>query len=371
MRPAFPKKRSAAGFLVLLATLLLLPRLVPRSWLRSREQAYDTQGWSWSAYPWIRNQIFEETNDIDVAFIGSSHIFYDIDAPYVQGRLSEKLGRPAVVRMLGWAGGGFDALYFITRDLLEHRRVKVLVFYDEAIFRGLGRNRNTPFWFRWHDDGKLISSLPIQDQAYYYYAAILGMPRNLLGRLRPNQPAPLEPRRELNWFVDNQAPNPATRLGSFSAHVGNRPSLDRKHGPFEPFAPAISPDPNAAVVYSSATQTDFEFDSAPLPEWQARFAQLFGELTQKYGVKPVMIDLPHMADFHLPVIHEQEFWPKMFPGGIILLGAPESKTFGSLNEADLSKLMWDPSHLNANGQMYFTRFITPALLKLYDTQTAN
>ena len=45
------------------------------------------QGWGNGPYPWIRNQIFEETNDIDIAFMGSSHILHAMDTPYVQAQI--------------------------------------------------------------------------------------------------------------------------------------------------------------------------------------------------------------------------------------------------------------------------------------------
>jgi hypothetical protein len=64
----------AAAFALLLLALLALPVVVGKNLLPPREQAYSVQGWGNGPYPWIRNQIFEETNDIDIAFVGSSHL---------------------------------------------------------------------------------------------------------------------------------------------------------------------------------------------------------------------------------------------------------------------------------------------------------
>ena len=83
MRPAFSSTKQAAAFAGLLLALLLSPVLVGKNLLPPREQAYAVPGWSNGPYPWIRNQIFEETNDIDIAIIGSSHIWNAINTPYV------------------------------------------------------------------------------------------------------------------------------------------------------------------------------------------------------------------------------------------------------------------------------------------------
>jgi hypothetical protein len=35
---------------------------------------------------------------------------FDVDTPYVQAKLDERLGRQTVVRTIGWAWSGFDTL---------------------------------------------------------------------------------------------------------------------------------------------------------------------------------------------------------------------------------------------------------------------
>jgi hypothetical protein len=121
MRPAFSSATSAWAFALCLLVLLLLPALASKSWLTTREQAYEIQDWGAGPYPWLHHVIFKEKGDIDMAFVGSSHMFRDIDTPYVQAELSKTLGRPAVVRTIAWGGAGYDALYFITKDFLQNR----------------------------------------------------------------------------------------------------------------------------------------------------------------------------------------------------------------------------------------------------------
>src|ERR1017187_7687811 len=82
MRPAFASTQQTAAFALLLLLLLLSPVLAGKKFLPSREQAYATRSWGSAPFPWIQNQIFQETNAIDIVFIGSSHILQAVDTPY-------------------------------------------------------------------------------------------------------------------------------------------------------------------------------------------------------------------------------------------------------------------------------------------------
>ncbi|NJM53664.1 MAG: hypothetical protein HC846_09915 [Blastocatellia bacterium] len=75
-------------------------------------------------YSFIKEEIFNKNEDIDILFLGGSIIWNAIDTPYVQKALSEKLGRPAKVVTFGFYFSSFDIPYTLVRDLLEKRRVK-------------------------------------------------------------------------------------------------------------------------------------------------------------------------------------------------------------------------------------------------------
>jgi len=365
MRPAFPTTKSAAAFALLLLGLLLSPVLAGKKFLPPREQAYATLGWNNGAYPWVYNQIFQETNAIDIAIVGSSHIWQAINTPYLQQKLSEKLHRPAVVRTLAWGGAGYDALYFVTRDLLARRQVRLLVIYDE----GSGSaNPAAPVWFRFGEDAAMLSGLSVPEQGRLYFAAVVGMPRNLLSLFRPNLPAPLVTDRPNFWTrTANNTPNPATQLGCLPLRLGFTPDGFTPRLPFEPFVPATNAEPADAVVYASATKKDFGFSTAPPTKWEANYVQRLAALLRAHGVQPVMLSLPLLAETRSPVILEKAFWPEVFPG-TSLLGIPPVKLFGRLTDAEVLKLYADVWHFNQNGQAYFTPLITPALIQLYENQ---
>jgi hypothetical protein len=278
MRPAFASTKSAAAFALLLLLLLVLPVVMGENLLPPREQAYSDQGWCSGTYPWIRNQIFEETNDIDIAFVGSSHIAFGINTPYVQEKLSEKLGRPSVVRTFFFGGAGYDALYFMTQDLILHRRVRMLVFYDE---NAKVHNSQIPTLFRFADNAEALPGLSVSDSAMYYCASLVGMPRNLLCLILPNLPAPLVTDQPNYWTIMANASNPATQFGCLSSRLGFRLNPLDVRLKFEPYVPETSAFPMDALVYSPATRSNFEFATLPLPAWQTHYVHKFATLLKK------------------------------------------------------------------------------------------
>jgi hypothetical protein len=373
MRPAFASTRQAAAFALLLLALLLLPVIVGPGQLPSREEIYSSFWWANGPFPYIHQQIFEEKGDIDIAFVGSSHMLHGIDTPYVQEQLSKKLGRPAVVRSICWGGAGFDALYFITQDLLQHRKVHMLVFYDDYNLEGGHANEANALalhWFRFGDNAEALSGLPIRFRLSYYFAAIIGMPRNLLSLIRSNIPVDLISEKKNYSEIVYQAPNPATRLGSVSAHLGfgPDPAPSSENAPFVDFVPPTDALSSDVSIYSPATQAMFQFSGPPTLPLPLHFARKFAKLAQEHEARLVLLHVPTFSERRDPVIREREFWPDVLRADVTMMGIPPATLFAGLTDDDVRKLYYNPAHLNKNGQEYFTPIITPRLLEIYADQ---
>ena len=338
MRPAFSSTKQAAAFALLLLILLSLPAVVGKTLLPPREQSYSARAGATGPYPWIQQQLFEEKGDIDIAFVGSSHILQCVDARLLQARLGEKLGRPATVRVIGWGGAGYDALYFITRDLLAHRKVRLLVFYNENNDPEM-RNNQSPVWFRLADGAAALHGLPWSERAYFYFAALVGMPRNLLALFRPNVPADLHTPNY--WEEHYRSANLADNLGSTTSELGfdARPKADCDPTiPFIPYVPQTTVRPMDACVYSAATQTNFQFSAEPLPVWQVHFARLFVALARAHGCRLVLLHVPTLDESHSLKIQERAFWRENLDDSFFLLGMPPVKMFGGLTGDEVRKL---------------------------------
>ena len=368
MRPAFASTKQAAAFALLLLAVLLSPVLAGKRFLAPREQAYSSQSWGSGPYPWIQNQIFEETNDIDIVFIGSSHILHAVNTPYVEAKLGEKLGRPAVARTIAWGGSGYDALYFVARDLFAHRKVRMMVFYDEDTAPSKRNNQMTS-WFRFGEDAGLVSGLSPGAQGVFYFASVLGMPRNLLNLARANLPTPLISNPPNYWEQHYGSASIAMLLGCTRSELGfNYDPTGDNFTAFTPFTPQTSALATDVEIYSAEKKGDFDFGTGHLPDWQLSFARQLGELAQTNGCRLVMLNIPVLADAQVATLPERTFWPDVFRGDFWMVGIPPAKMFGGLSDQEVHRLYVNVAHLNKNGMTYFTGLVTPALLHIYETR---
>src|SRR5688500_10631219 len=75
---------------------------------------------------WIYNRIFVNPKNIDVAFIGTSHMMGAVQDSLINELLRKK-GSSIEVANLGFCRGGRDLHYEIVKDILRHKKVKLLV----------------------------------------------------------------------------------------------------------------------------------------------------------------------------------------------------------------------------------------------------
>lgn len=359
MRPAFSSTRQAAGFAVLLLLLLLLPALLGKSCLPSREQMYAAIPWGAGDFPFLHDQIFQEKEDIDIAFMGSSRIWCGLDTAAVEAALGAKLGRKAVVRTLGWSEPSFDPFYVVLKDLVEHRKVRMVVFCDLSPGGGNAAHSNAPYWFRWGDNAGDLAGLSNRSKASFYGSAILGMPRNLLGLLRENLPViPTEKIQCGKVFVKN----PSYTLGALDLR-------EPYGGTFETYAPPSNVHPSEVCVTASATNLDFRFLGRAIWPMQAEFARKIGALAHDHGVKLVYLHMPLTTEGRSENIDEPVYWPDYFGANLTMVGIAPARLFRGISGENESKLFFNYEHLNQNGQKFFTSIVAPRLLQVYEDKT--
>jgi hypothetical protein len=348
-------------FALLLLLLLVLP-LLPKSFLPPRRESYSSEPWGYGSFPYMREQIFGEKGDIDVLFMGSSRIWWGIDTPQVQNALSEKLGRKAVVRTLGWNNPGFDAMYFILRDVLEHRKVHVLVISDCSSGAGNTAHWAASYWFRVADQWDGLAGLTSREKLTFYTCALLGMPRNLLSLMRPNLPA--IPSDEISWGWFKHVGNPSFRLGSLAMRM----RMDQMDQPFVDYTPQSNARASDVCIYSEATKPEFNFTGNAISPMQAAFVAKIGALVREHHVKLVYLHMPASREMKSPSINEPVFWPPMLGGDVTMMGIPPTKMYSGLTDEEVLKLFYNFEHFSQNGQTYFTSLITPSLVQIYEDQ---
>ncbi len=374
MRPAFSSTKAAAAFALLLLLLLALPAVMGKNLLPPRGEVYSGIGWVAGDFPYMRQQIFEEAGDADIVFVGASRMLHGIDTPYVRQELSRQLGRPAVVHTLAWCWAGYDALYFITHDLLQHRKVRMIVFYDDGYDLP---HRLATRWFRFRENAGDLAGLTFPMQAEYYFAAIIGMPRQLLNLVRPNRwPDEINPEVATYWELKKHALSPIQRLGTVTCVDGFSPTAgDDDHAAFTAFTPQNGVRPEAACVYSPATSNRFKFTREGFSawenhlSWQDFFINKFAAQAKAAHCQLVLLHLPAYDERRSNVIGERTIYAGMTDPKIPMLGIPPDRLFAGLDDGQVQELYYDPYHFNLNGQTWFTRLITPPFLKLYENAT--
>lgn len=355
MRPAFPNFLGAVGFAVLLLALLAAPAVVARLGILDRSTAYPTMPVGAGPTRHIERQIFEEHGDLDVAFIGSSLMWSGVDAPYVQSALSDALGREAAVTVIASVWPGLDRDYAFLRDLLQRRRVRLVVLQFPHRNRPtldfaaeVNRVSDQPHvqayrFYRVGEFPRVMDGLDWHGRTALYAEAVLGMPRHLLSMLRPNMMAPSPVEATLGTRFQ--------QLGFYGA-------------PFEPFRPTPPTVPAEEMIYSEATSASYRFFDEPLPPYQAQFAKLIASLIAEYDVPAVLLHVPQANEIDAEFVEERVNWLEDTGIDATMVGIPPAKLFRGFDEAETYKF-FSSDHLNENGAIYFTHTVMPALLKVY------
>ena len=332
MLPAYETRVGALRFAAVLAFLLVLPLLLAWVGLPPRADVYSAINERAGPYIFTRHQLFDTHDDIDIAFVGSSVLKMAVDADYVQERMAARFGPGVSVRMFPFVFQGFDLQYAMIRDVLEHRKVKVLV----TTFSGQHRLPPGPHvqlhrFLRYGEYADVFGTLPLRDRVVLYGMSVLGAPRQVLSLVRPNIPA---------------AP-----AGEWRSLAHYEPRHD----------PACAPAP--PVVLSDSTAGEFSLNDATLTPRQRFFAIEIGRLAAAHHVELVIMNIPNPEDFDAPKVWERADWRKFVPGQPRVVGFHPAALF----TAGVSPLKFyeDGYHLNADGQACFTRSLTPFLIDRY------
>jgi len=361
MTPAFSSPRQTAAFALLLALLLASPVLVAKTGWLNRRDVYPAMPVKTGPFAWIQQQIYSRTDDVDIAFLGSSHIWYGVDTAYVQKQFNETTGREGQVITLGWCWPGYDAAYAIARDLLQHRHVRMLVIddednpaYDDA------PHVESSHWLRMGENSDVMAGLPLPDRFNLYGGMVLGTPRNLLSVLRPNLMETVAESSTGYWNQTFGTQDFSEQRGCLRVRKNSETDPN-----FAPFAPPLRATPSDTTVYSPQTADSFAFTGPPLRPYHLFFARKLAQLCRENGTRLVILHVPTLKDSALATIPERTPWEKTLGAPVDDIGIPGAKLFDGVSSSDVRRFFFNDTHLNLNGQERFTPLVTPALLKLY------
>jgi hypothetical protein len=345
VRPAFSSRTATSAFIGLILFLLALPILITLTGQVERQISYELMSEEHGGYSFMRSEIFESGDEIDMLFIGSSIQWNAIDTPIVQESLSLALGRQARVVSFGFNFNGIDVPYYILRDLLERKRVHVVVLSLPRLPYHDGPNPTTYKFVRHGEFNDVASRLPVKYRAAQYAGSVLRSPHDILSMVRPNGT------RESRFAAD---------LGANKEFMG----MGRNRETFRHFAPPHAGVPPASVVHA-ATSNGIQFSHEDLPFYQDFYLAEIVRLLDENKARLVILNVPQYNERGNSVIQERVNLKKRFGRNLSVVGIAPTELFSGLSESDVELLHCDPYHFNANGSAFFTSTIAPALVDLF------
>ena len=345
MRYPFRTRSHAAGFIILLVFFLIFPIILSWGGHGDRSEVYRAVPPTLGPMAAIERQIFQEKGDIDILFLGDSLLREGVDIAAVREALSRKLGRPATVFSFGCAWPGLDRHYFLLRDLLAHRKVKMVVMCMPTPRAVIDKPHVMAFrWLFFGEDNEAFQGLGLRDRAALYVSMILGAPHKCLTLLRTNLVAPED--------------------CDISLLDGHKLRRGFNGAPFVATPPRRSDAPPESLIYSASTQDNFRFVGPPLASLQRHFALLLADLLRTNRVTGVVLHIPREAERNSGTVDERENWPAVLGKPIALVGIAPKVLFQGLDGTQIDRYYYD-EHFNINGNEFFTTAITPALTRLY------
>jgi hypothetical protein len=346
VEPAFSSRTQALCFFLLLAFLLALPLLVDRLGIATREQSYDQMAEHHGAYTFMKEQIFETEGDIDILFLGSSVLWNAVDTRQVEDSLSRSLGRKATVVTLGFNFNGIDIPYAVLRDLVERRRVRLVVFSVPRLPFTEGPSTTAYKFLRYSDHPDVVDGLTLRSKVSLYACNVLESPRDILRILRSDQSRP-------SRFSDD--------LGANKELLG----MDRRPERFQRFTPSPPVFDATELVYSSGSQSNFTFGDEELTAHQDHYLKHLESLLRENHIPLAMLNVPQYSERTNEKVVERLDWSKKFGRQIPVLGVSPKRLFAGLDERETELLHCDREHFNKNGNEYFTRAVMPGLMMVY------
>lgn len=346
MLPAFRTQRSAVGFCLLLAVLLLLPAILRPFGLLSRSHAFEGMRTEAGPVGWTANILAENQGSADILFLGSSILRTAVAPAEVEKALAAREGRPVNVLTLSFNWQGLDIQYFLLRDFLARHKLKMAVWMMPLRQNTSDQPHVEAYrWYGFGDYADVVNSLPFASRVSLYSDAVLGGPLRIWNVLRPPQFLPAE---RLPYYD-------LERVGYYGAPFVAEPT--------EP--PAIAGD---AAVFPASECTSVVVTGPPLGPYQMTFARAIVRLLRERGVDLVFLHIPIDDEYGERDLPERMSWNKALGADAPLVGIPAATLFGAIGK-DRYLHYYRDQHFNANGQVLFTKAVIPPLVDLFAKRT--
>jgi len=351
LRPAFATSAQIIAFSGLILLILLLPVIISKTGAISRRNSYQMIPEHWGAYSFAENEIYDNSEDIDILFVGNSVMWHAIDAESIQRSLSAELGRPARVRVFGQNFSDLDITYTKIRDAVEQKRVRMVVVSALRLPYTDGPSFTSYRFLGYGEYPDSVNGLPAGSRISLYAGNVLRVPHDLLTMLRPHRSVPSPYARDLGAYK--------VALG-----MGREPDL------FEAFSPGPPSIAAEQLLLGPQTANKFQHTEEAIPQHQRHYLDLLADLAHRKGFHLAMLNLPLYNDRKSDVVLERHDWHREFGPGVSVIGVAPRYLFTGMTEKEIEKLYADEEHFNKNGNVFFTQTLLPAIITAFK-QNAN
>jgi hypothetical protein len=233
--------------------------------------------------------------------------------------------------------------YFVARDLMEQRKVKLFVIAAPAWVQRSGQPHVQLFRvIRYGDHPGALDGLALHSRLALYADYVLGAPRQALSLLRPN-------------LIDPQA----------GLTVGSGPPTGYMGRPFVRRQAPAAAIPAASMIYSGETRDIFRFDGPPLNAYQLHFLRKTAELALQKGALLVVLHMPSPSERGSNIVPDRQLMPEILGPRVVFAGVSSNRLFENVPDSQFEDYFQD-EHMSINGAQLYTRTIMPALIQLYE-----
>ena len=342
--PPFLSPWQAALCAAAAIILLTLPLMLAKSGSVTRRELYPALPTEWGGADHIYREMFEQTSDIDVLFVGSSLLYHAIDSKYVAKELSRVTAKQPTVVMLPYNYRCEMVQYLLVRDMLARRKVRMVVltmpFFGES--DSIPHHRSH-YWIGYGDEA--ITGLPFSHRAALYGSSVLGAPRHLLSVIRRDQ---------LEWSEIAQ------NGGGVKAELTTLPGRQ-----FVRWMPKPLTLPAEKLIYSTATRASFQITGPSVNSFQEHFLRRTMAMLRDRHIPVAVLNIPTYRMRRNTTVEERVLWPEWFGMDIPMIGISPTQLFAGLSSDEIDRLYRDRVHFNINGNEHFTFTMTPAVTDLF------
>lgn len=385
LAPAVSNKWQLCAFLLFVGFILFFPFL-PKGGLIDRGKLYlNIPKPHIHTFEYFSKTIWQYPGDIDILFIGNSGVGADIIPNILMDQLPPLIGKKPVIFIATHNGDRIEIEYMQIKDLLAHRKVKLIIWQLNAFPPRFPEKWTEGLWdFSLHWD--IIKILSNKEKMDLYWQSVSSSLRTIYTSLRSSDSVISK-----ECFLAKKTKGEKEKCNITKNYFGA--SLQEYDAPLVPMqTPLLS----ALDEVHWRSQDSLEMQYSPkLPDIQQKIIDTTIDTASKHGTAIAFIQVPYELRNRPANKLIFPFMEKNTPSFYLpLIGIVKEKLFPGLNDDAIAdyyangvrRNMWytergeavyapaginyvgklDMWHMNRSGAIYFTHAVTPAIAYLYN-----